>query len=90
MSQKQVYSLTIHFLNGNTRKFAFRQQGEDSDITRNIESLQAAGQLILMLKNKMVWIPMSSIEHMELTPAPRAWPANTIHGVVEMEPEGTS
>lgn len=85
MSKKQIYSLTIHYLNGNSQKFAFRQQGEDSDITRNIESLQSAGQLILMLKNRMVWIPMSSIERMELTPAPRAWPANTIHDAVEME-----
>ena len=85
MSEKQIYSLTIHYVTGKSQKFAFRQQDENSNITRTIESLQAAGQLILMLKDKMLWIPMSSIERMELIPAPRAWPANTIHGAVEVK-----
>lgn len=85
MSDKQIYSLIIHYTSGNVQKFAFKQQGEDSDVTRNIESFQAAGQLILMLKDKMLWIPMSSIERMELAPAPRAWPPNTIHGAVEVK-----
>jgi hypothetical protein len=85
MADKPVRKITIYFNNGNQKSYAFRQQDEDSNLTRNIERVQEADQLLIMLKDRMVWIPFSSIERFELFPAPKAWPKNTIHNAVEVE-----
>ena len=85
MADKPVYKITIHFNNGNKKSYAFRQQDEDANVTRNIEKVQEADQLLIMLKDRMVWIPFTSIERLELFPAPKAWPRNTIHNAVEVE-----
>lgn len=85
MADKPVYKIIIYFNNGKQKSYAFRQQDEDSNITKNIESFKDAGQLLIMLKDRMVWIPVNSIERLELIPAPRAWPRNTIHNAVEVE-----
>ncbi len=82
---KQVYKLTIHFTNGNHKSFAFRQQDEDFNLTKNIESMREANQLLIMLKDRMIWIPFNNIERLEVFPAPDAWPKNTIHNAVEVE-----
>ena len=85
MADKPVYKITIYFTNGKQKSYAFRQQDEDSNITKNIESIQGADQLLIMLKDRMVWIPFNNIERFELFPAPKAWPRNTIHNAVEVE-----
>ena len=85
MADKPVYKITIYFTNGKQKSYAFRQQDEDSNVTRNIESIQEADQLLIMLKDRMVWIPFNNIERLELFPAPKAWPRNTIHNAVEVE-----
>jgi len=85
MADKPVRKITIYFTNGNQKSYAFRQQDEDSNITKNIESIQGADQLLIMLKDRMVWIPFNNIERFELFPAPKAWPKNTIHNAVEVE-----
>ena len=85
MPKDTIYALTIYYNNGNVQKYAFRQQDEDSNLTRNIESFKESNQIIIMLENKMVWIPMQSVERLELTPAPRAWPQNTIHEAKQIE-----
>ena len=83
--QKQIYELTIHFINGNQKSYAFRQQDEDFNLTRNIESLKESNQLLVMLKDRLVWIPFNSIEYLEVFPAPEAWPKNTLHNAVEVK-----
>ena len=85
MAEKPVYKITIYFTNGNQKSYAFRQQDEDSNITRNIESLKESGQLLIMLKDRMVWIPFNNIERLEVIPAPKARPKNTLHNAVEVE-----
>lgn len=85
MADKPVRKITIYFTNGNQKSYAFRQQDEDNNLTRNIERIQEADQLLIMLKDRMVWIPFNSIERFELFPAPKAWPKNTIHNAVEVE-----
>ncbi|MGW8228316.1 MAG: hypothetical protein ACWGOW_05410 [Gammaproteobacteria bacterium] len=85
MAEKQVYKITIHFTNGKQKSYAFRQQDEDSNVTRNIEKFQEADQLLIMLKDRMVWIPFNNIERLELFPAPKAWPRTTIHNAIEVE-----
>jgi hypothetical protein len=50
MAEKPVYKITINFTNGNQKTYAFRQQDEDINITRNIEKFQEADQLLIMLK----------------------------------------
>jgi len=84
MAEKPVYKITIYFTNGNQKSYAFRQQDEDSNITRNIESLKESGQLLIMLKDRMVWIPFNNIERLEVIPAPKARPKNTLHNAVEV------
>ena len=83
--QKQVYKRTVHFTNGNQKSYAFRQQDEDTNLTRNIESIRESNQLLIMLKDRMVWIPFNNIERLEVFPAPSAWPKNTIHNAVEVK-----
>ncbi len=85
MADKPVYKITIYFTNGTQKSYAFRQQDEDSNVTRNIEKIQEADQLLIMLKDRMVWIPFNNIERFELFPAPKAWPRNTIHNAVEVD-----
>lgn len=85
MADKPVYKIIVYFTNGNQKSYAFRQQDEDANITKNIESFKEAGQLLIMLKDRMVWIPFNNIERIELIPAPKAWPRNTIHNAVEVE-----
>jgi len=83
MAEHLVYKITIYFTNGNQKSYAFRQQDEESNVTRNIEKFQEADQLLIMLKDRM--IPFNSIERLELFPAPKAWPRTTIHNAVEVK-----
>lgn len=85
MPKDKIYALTIFYVNGNIQKFAFRQQDEDFNLTKNIESFLNSEHVTIMLENKMVIIPMKSIERFELTPTPNAWPKNTIYNAKLIE-----
>lgn len=85
MQKDTIYALSIFYLNGKVQKYAFRQQDEDMNITKNIESFLNSEHVTIMLDNKMVIIPMKSIERFELTPVPKAWPKNTIYNAKLIE-----
>jgi len=85
MPKDKIYAISIFFNNGNIQKYAFRQQDEDMNITKNIESFLNSKHVNIMLENKMVIIPMSNIERIELTPTPKAWPKNTIYNAKLIE-----
>jgi len=85
MPKDNIYALTIFYVNGKVQKYAFRQQDEDFNLTKNIEAFLDSKHVTLMLENKMVIIPMKSIERFELTPTPKAWPKNTIYNAKIIE-----
>lgn len=62
MAEKPVYKITIHFTNGNQKPYAFSQQDEDFNLTKNIESVRESNRFLIILKDQMVWIPINNIE----------------------------
>lgn len=80
--EKQVqYTLTIRYLNGKVNKFQFPSQFNSISEATRIQKIIQSGQLILALKDKIMLIPMSNVELIELSPIPEKLPDIVIENV---------
>ncbi|KPK40368.1 MAG: hypothetical protein AMJ69_02755 [Gammaproteobacteria bacterium SG8_47] len=81
MSDQQVYTMRIHYLNSTVQTFVFPQQGEASSVSQRIDTMRKREDLLLHMEDRLMLIPKQSILRIEITPCPPAWPSDALHGV---------
>lgn len=90
--EKQVepYILTVRYLNGKVIKFQFPQQFNPIQQATRLQKIIQSNQLILALKDRVILIPMSSLESIELSPIPEKLPDIVIENVELITEESDS
>ncbi len=80
MTTPNVRALSVYFNDGSSLKFAFPVQADETNMAARIEEARAQNSLVIEAQGKLVWIPITSIHHMEVTPAPEKLPQSVIRG----------
>ena len=80
MTTSNVRALSVYFNDGTSLKFAFPVQSDEANMAARIEEARAQNSLVIEAEGRLIWIPITSIRHMEITPAPEKLPPSVIHG----------
>jgi hypothetical protein len=78
---EQKQNMTIHFITGKSLTVSFTKKlesGHPLDAGRVIETALKQNRLVIELEEKLLLIPFSSIEHIELSSKPLVIPKQAI------------
>jgi hypothetical protein len=81
MSATESYTLVITYNNGTRDQFKLPRQVEREKMASLISKLISSAVLCLQLEDRLLVIPVSSIRHAELVPAPEKLPEIVLHNV---------
>jgi hypothetical protein len=75
-------TLTIHFTNGSKMEVSFPQQIKDSSagILEGMKRVMEADKLAIEADGRLIVIPWSGVEHIELSPVPSTLPFGVVRG----------
>jgi archaeosine-15-forming tRNA-guanine transglycosylase len=87
MSEMKTGYLKIQFNNGTMQRFEYERAEEKSHIAERIREMLQSGTLILQIPgpNRILVIPFSSIQSVEVVPPPPKMPGVVIKVVREMD-----
>jgi len=78
--------VTINYLNGKKQRFEFLPIAEDASVmTSKLEKMMGSGYLMLKCEDRVHIIPLSSVESMEVSPAPDKLPGFVVQAIRELE-----
>ena len=74
--------LTIHFNNGTKMEVSFPTQIKNSTaaVLEGMKRVMESDKLVIEAEGRLIVIPWSSVNHLELTPVPPAVPFGAIKG----------
>jgi hypothetical protein len=85
MAEKTRY-MTITYNNGKKQKFEFQLLSEDPNIAiSKLEKMLASGHLVMKCDDRAFVIPLSSVQNIEVLPAPDKMPGFAVQAIRELE-----
>jgi len=81
MEENNKYTLTIKYLNGNEEKFEFLPQIDQVNMVSRLTKILDSNQIILELEDKIVLIPIPTVQTIEISPLPPKLPDTVIRNV---------
>ncbi|MGB3264692.1 MAG: hypothetical protein WBA89_12150 [Microcoleus sp.] len=88
-NQERIINLTIHYTNGKQQHFEFIAPegtvGEQATLGTRLQKMLAADPIIIELADKLVVIPVHTIQTIEISPVPPKLPEGVIHPMREIK-----
>ena len=85
MSEQKAFKLSIFFTDGSKQVYAVPRQVEENNLAKRIGELRHEKQLMILTKDKLIFIPYDNVLRIEVEPFPKVYPSNVLHDAVLLE-----